>query len=95
MASGQLRAGVAYVYLEVEDDGAGMDEATRERMFDPFFTTKFLGRGLGMAAVHGIIRKHRGAMRVTSRPSPGHLRTRVPAVRRGCHHVGEQPGATR
>jgi len=53
-----------YAFLRVEDSGCGMSEATVERIFDPFFTTKFTGRGLGMAAVLGIIRGHHGAIRV-------------------------------
>ncbi|MFI5399821.1 MAG: PAS domain-containing protein [SAR324 cluster bacterium] len=60
-----------YVFVEVSDTGHGMAPATLSRIFDPFFTTKFTGRGLGLASVIGIIRAHRGALRVYSEPGVG------------------------
>ena len=70
-----------YVCLLIEDDGKGMDEETRERIFDPFFTTHFMGRGLGMASVYGIIRNHDGAITVDSEPGKGAVvRIYLPAI---------------
>ncbi len=60
-----------FVYFDVIDDGAGMDPATLSRVFEPFFSTKFTGRGLGLAAVLGIVQAHRGAMSVRSAPGRG------------------------
>ena len=70
-ASGQALAPGPYVGLEVRDDGPGMTPETLDRIFEPFFTTKFTGRGLGLAAVLGVVRGHRGALSVDSAPDRG------------------------
>jgi CheY-like chemotaxis protein len=60
-----------YAYVQVIDTGCGMSPETQARIFDPFFTTKFTGRGLGLAAVLGIVRAHRGALKIQSEPGKG------------------------
>jgi PAS domain S-box-containing protein len=70
-----------YAYLEVSDTGVGMDDETLARVFDPFFSTKFAGRGLGLAAVQGIVRGHRGLITIRSSPGEGtRVRILVPVV---------------
>ncbi len=60
-----------YICLTVEDTGCGMDEDTLARVFEPFFTTKFQGRGMGLAAVYGIVDNHNGQITINSQPGRG------------------------
>lgn len=61
----------SYVYIEIADTGCGMDQNTISKIFDPFFTTKFTGRGLGMSSVLGIVRGHKGAIKIYSELNKG------------------------
>ena len=88
---GEIAPGT-YTVLEVHDTGSGMDDATKARIFDPFFTTKFTGRGLGLAAVLGIVHGHRGAIRVYSAPGKGStFKVFLPVMRSAAHTT--RPGA--
>jgi len=80
-----------YVYLKVSDNGSGMNAETLARIFDPFFTTKFTGRGLGLAAVLGIIKSHNGFMHVTSELGVGSVFTIWFPVVEGEHKILPQP----
>jgi PAS domain S-box-containing protein len=72
-----------YVYFQVSDTGCGMDNTVTARLFEPFFTTKFTGRGLGMAAVLGIVRGHKGAIMLDTQPGDGTtFKVLFPAIKR-------------
>lgn len=77
-----------YLSIEVSDTGFGMDDKLKARILDPFFTTKAPGRGLGLSAVVGIVRNHRGALRVESRPGAG-------STFGVCLPLAKQPAAVR
>jgi signal transduction histidine kinase/ActR/RegA family two-component response regulator len=85
-----------YVTLEVHDTGVGISPDQVRQIFDPFFTTKFTGRGLGLAAVKGIVRGHKGAIKVYSTPGRGTgFKLLFPASRHEARNTasaaGEQP----
>jgi len=66
ISAGSTLTSGTYVYFKILDNGCGMSEQTMSRIFDPFFTTKFTGRGLGLAAVLGIVKSHSGFLRALS-----------------------------
>ncbi|MEO0424898.1 MAG: response regulator [Pseudomonadota bacterium] len=93
----QLAESVAngeYVFLEISDAGGGMNESTRSRMFDPFYSTKRSGRGLGLAAVLGIVQGHRGAIKVYSQEGKGTtIKVLLPAVDETAANPVSMPGS--
>ena len=77
-----------YIALRIHDNGSGIDPANLERIFDPFFSTKFTGRGLGLAAVLGIVRSHHGTVQVESSPFDG---TTISLLLPAAHHARHTP----
>jgi PAS domain S-box-containing protein len=91
----EMRPG-PYALLTVADNGHGMDAALQTRIFDPFFTTKGPGQGtgLGLAVVHGIVREHKGAIRVRSAPARGtHIEVYLPAATEAPPETVTPPGS--
>jgi nitrogen-specific signal transduction histidine kinase len=81
-----------YAYLEVHDTGPGIPKQALERLFEPFMSTKFMGRGLGLAAVRGIVRGHRGTIQVRSGPSLGAIfRVLLPAASHATQAIQGSP----
>lgn len=91
----ELPAGT-YVHVEVADTGAGIAPEVRPRVFEPFFSTKFSGRGLGLAAVLGIVRAHQGAITLASEPGRGTIATLLfPASLAPAQELGARPPAAK
>ena len=92
---GDAPAHGSYVYLEIADTGVGMIQDTLNRIFDPFFSTKFTGRGLGLAAVMGIVRAHNGLIRIRTELGQGtSFRVLFPPVA-GTVRKEEEPSSSR
>ncbi len=88
--TGEIAPGT-YTCLQISDTGQGISPENRARIFDPFFTTKFTSRGLGLAAVHGIIRGHNGAVRVTSQVGKGtKIVILLPAIKKRLQPASEE-----
>jgi signal transduction histidine kinase len=87
---GEVQPGV-FLLLRVQDTGGGIDGAQISRIFDPFFTTKFTGRGLGLAAVAGIVRQNQGAVLVSSTPGNGTAMKVLLPVTKELPRSGEPP----
>ncbi|MCP3918381.1 MAG: response regulator [bacterium] len=89
-AAASLDSG-SYVVLEVRDTGCGLEEDIAQRVFEPFYTTKHGGRGLGLAAVQGIVRAHRGAIEIETKPGLGTtFRVMLPASSRPIEHAEDE-----
>lgn len=92
---GEIPAG-SHIILEIADTGCGMSPEIVGKIFDPFFTTKFTGRGLGLAAVWGIVRGHDGSIAVHSKPGEGSVfRLWLPAKPAALNSSGENHGQIR
>lgn len=82
LAASDAAACGLHAFVEVRDDGGGLDRETLGHLFEPFFSTKGFGRGLGLASVLGVVRAHGGFVTVTSAPGAGaSFRLWLPAAR--------------